>query len=1070
MVDLGRLIRLKSVEVFVRNGTCSSGTIECSDRLSGLYLLTSKVDTNTAPSTDSSSVWETCYQNNSAQGDSFKKKCSSNHTPLTRLFSILSTSGDRVELREVDIFGHEAAQLTEKVAGRKESSTYTSVTISFVPWNQLMVGFDPPTKYEVKAKHDGNIITSPGDITHDSNSERTTTTLSGLDPGIEYEISVSCLLEGSIPCEGISPTFMVSTSACSGPSPPEFHYAVNSIMDSGRERWNYTYNWEVSASNCRGLATYTYSSKEVQVQSITDRSATFLIDGYKEFTFTVTSENEAGLSSSSDSKEISPKLKPQFGVSNNIRLSPTSECVDLAWDKPEFIGGPESRIEYQVTCGEEENWVTANGLSASSCGHKPSTNVTCKLKALNGNLQSDELTATTTTLVEDVTTPSPASQTIIIAASIASVVVLLLVVGVVILVMFRRRKSLANNKSSNAAVFTANGPVSIEQEAPPVKKPSIKPRAHNPSAADEVETVANESPYGNADIIQASQSEAIPIGKLAWYNKTNISVIRQQYEALEKLPKPNMSVALQAENKGKCRYKGLYPSNKHRVRLDPTYPGETDFINATYLQAYSVDDHFIAAQGPFTDAVVKDFWLMIWQQKPSAIVMVTKAVENSKVKCLQYYPLDVGVVKTFGEFRVTLRSSEIWSDFTTNSLMVQKGDESRVIPHFNYIAWPDHGVPDLEVFVSFHRLVKSHIYRNFTQPVLIHCSAGVGRTGTYVALDYLLDQAKMEGVVDMFECVREMRTRRPCMIQTVEQYEFLHHVLYQSLSTKKFSCNAGQLAQKIDIHMTQPGSETDVIHAEYQHILERIQDLSLTYKTARASTNRKKNRYSEMLASDEHMPYLINGAHGNYVNATFVDGYREKKQWIATQLPLSHTVGDFWQLQTERQIHIVVQLEMTQTPFYPGIDGTDMVAGSILIKRNSSTDSEHVMTLSLEVESKEAKEAVYVIVLKNWEANSLPPSRKIIALHLAVEKLQQQTCSRKVTVTCLDASTRCGLYICAHNAIEKLKVEQDVDIYYPTVMAKLRRPQFVSLPEHYSHIYSIVQDYINEFSEYSNFK
>ncbi|XP_067943027.1 uncharacterized protein [Watersipora subatra] len=412
MVDLGRLILFKSIEVFVRNGTCSPGNIECSSRLSALYLLTSKVNTNTAPSTDSSSVWETCYQNNSAQGDSFKATCNSNRTPLTRLFSILSTSGERVELREVDIFGHEAAQLTEQINGRKEYSTYTSVTISFVSWNQLMVGFEPPNKYEVKAKLAGNVATSSGDITHDSNSERATTTLSGLDPGQEYEISVSCFLEDSIPCEGFSPTFMVSTKACSDPSVPELRYTITSTMDSGRERWNYTYKWEEPESNCRGSVTYTYSSPGVHSQRTTDRSATFLVDGYKEFTFTVTSENEAGLSSSSVSSQKSPMLRPQFGSSKVTLRATTSECVEFIWEKPEFIGGPKLGLKYEVTCNKEENWNTVNGLSASSCNYEPSTNVTCKLRALNGNLQSDELTATAVTLDEDVrvTSTSPSNM------------------------------------------------------------------------------------------------------------------------------------------------------------------------------------------------------------------------------------------------------------------------------------------------------------------------------------------------------------------------------------------------------------------------------------------------------------------------------------------------------------------------------------------------------------------------------------------------------------------------------------------------------------------------------------
>ncbi|XP_067942303.1 uncharacterized protein [Watersipora subatra] len=264
-----------------------------------------------------------------------------------------------------------------------------------------MVGFEPPAKYEVKAKHDGNVITSSGDITHDSNSERAATTLSGFDPDQEYEISVSCFLEDSILCEGISPTFMVSTSACSDPSVPELRYIITSTMDSVRERWNYTYKWEVSASNCRGSVTYTYSSPGVHRQSTTDRSATFLVDGYKEFTFTVTSENEAGLRSLSVSNQISPILRPQFGDSKIIVQATTSECVEIIWEKPEFIGGPEPSIEYQVTCGEEESWVTAKDLSASSCGHKPSTIVRCKLRALNGNLQSDELTATAITLKKE---------------------------------------------------------------------------------------------------------------------------------------------------------------------------------------------------------------------------------------------------------------------------------------------------------------------------------------------------------------------------------------------------------------------------------------------------------------------------------------------------------------------------------------------------------------------------------------------------------------------------------------------------------------------------------------------
>ncbi|XP_067947062.1 receptor-type tyrosine-protein phosphatase kappa-like [Watersipora subatra] len=491
-----------------------------------------------------------------------------------------------------------------------------------------------------------------------------------------------------------------------------------------------------------------------------------------------------------------------------------------------------------------------------------------------------------------------------------------------------------------------------------------------------------ETTYGNMEELKPN-SEAIPVHKLGWYTKTNKAAIRDQYDTLKLQESPKMDVALEPQNKGKCRYKNLYPADDHRVKLRGTPKGKSDFLNASFL----------------------------------------------KTKCMQYWPLEVGVAKVFGEFYVSLKSVNLYAEFSMSHLEVAKDGERRTITHFNYLSWPDHGVPDIEMFVSFHRLISSRISNSKTQPLLVHCSAGVGRTGTYIALDYLLDQAAAEGVVDAFECVSEMRTRRPCMIQTVEQYELLHDALYESLSTAKFNCQPTDIEARMAKHLQQPGSDADLISAEFQHAKERTGSVEHSFLPGKDPANLHKNRCHEILPSESAMPFLTNGANGNYINAVFVDGYRDKKEWIATQLPLANTLADFWQLMIEKDISIIIQLEPSPTSMQ-----------------------------------------VRVIVVNGKSSESLPTPDVILSLQETTSRVQQELMCKRMCATCLDGSTKSGLFICAHNAIEQLKTEQVIDIYTPTVMAQLRRPQFISTIDQYEWLYRVLIDYLHAFGEYSNFR
>ncbi|XP_067942989.1 receptor-type tyrosine-protein phosphatase epsilon-like [Watersipora subatra] len=689
---------------------------------------------------------------------------------------------------------------------------------------------------------------------------------------------------------------------------------------------------------------------------------------------------------------------------------------------------------------------------------------------------------------QSVTVRSEQNSTGTIAGAVVGTFALLAIGGTIFLILRYRRHSANHDrkdlKSStelyclderelspsdevSAPSRVPSQPIASASNSLPCAAPNPEPRQEPADGEQANDEMLYENPTRSED-----RTKTIAVDELEFHIKTNIELIEEQYKVeLHQLPAPTMNVALTTENKGKCRYKGLYPSDKYRVCLKRTDLSKSDFINASIMKGYGREAQYIAAQGPFTDAVVEDFWLMIWQQQPSAIVMVTRAIEQTKMKCKQYWPLSKGHVKVFGDFQVELKSSETYSDFSTNQLQVTLNGKSRVIPHFNYLTWPDHGVPDIEVFVSFHRLVTTTISHRSDRPLLVHCSAGVGRSGTYIALDYLIDQAKAEGVVNMFECVKMMRERRPCMIQTVEQYVLLHQALYESLATEKFICQPYDLEAKIQSHLLQDDENKDVISLEFEHAMKRTASHCLSYDTAKLPINQDKSRFSEILPPDSSMPYLKNYSKGNFVNAVLVDGYKEKKQWIATQLPLSITTPDFWQLILELEISAIVQLETSPNAFYPMKDETAIEVEPFLIKRFTSADREgvKVIKVSFEKEGLEDAKNVQVIVLKNWTSETVPTTDMILSLQREVETAQQKVPNGKICVTCLDGSTKCGIFICAYNVIEKLKTEQMVDVYYSTIMAKLRRPQFIPTMEQYIFLYQVLKDYMDAFGEYANF-
>ncbi|XP_067677271.1 receptor-type tyrosine-protein phosphatase kappa-like isoform X2 [Haliotis asinina] len=382
-----------------------------------------------------------------------------------------------------------------------------------------------------------------------------------------------------------------------------------------------------------------------------------------------------------------------------------------------------------------------------------------------------------------------------VGGTVAGLLVAILVIVAVVLVRRRRRRFHDNEINKQISEFHPKAHSKPQQEngiyenvalesAAINQKPAIKPKPATQSTAgkqrdskdDEEEDVeeGGQSPdscYYNAGADDAVRD--VPVSELA----ATVATLKERKDGLEKeyhrLPTGFTSTyqdSQKPENSGKNKFRGYYPYDHNRVRLKPLpdVPG-SDYINASFMHSYNQGKTYIASQAP-NKKTVGDFWRMIWEHSCSHVVMLTGLVEESRVKCERYWPTD-GVMES-GVLKIEVAETQTRANFTTRHLKVTSNTtgECRSVIQFHFTSWPDHGVPDTLALVNYIWLVRRTAAET-DRPLLVHCSAGIGRTGTYIAVDSLIDQAQGEGVVDVLTYVSAMREQRKNMIQTPAQYE-----------------------------------------------------------------------------------------------------------------------------------------------------------------------------------------------------------------------------------------------------------------------------------------------------------
>uniref|UniRef100_A0A915ASM2 protein-tyrosine-phosphatase n=1 Tax=Parascaris univalens TaxID=6257 RepID=A0A915ASM2_PARUN len=248
-------------------------------------------------------------------------------------------------------------------------------------------------------------------------------------------------------------------------------------------------------------------------------------------------------------------------------------------------------------------------------------------------------------------------------------------------------------------------------------------------------------------------------------------------------------------NRAKNRFTNILPYDHSRVKLMPTDDEDgSDYVNASYIPGFNSRREFIAAQGPLP-STRDHFWRVVWEQQCPAIVALTKCVEKGRDKCHQYWPDNDQLSVLYADIEVTLMNETVYEEFMVRELRLTNMREpctaSRTMRHFHYMAWPDFGVPEhASGLVQFVRLFRQKLPPSSNnKPTIVHCSAGVGRSGTFIALDHLMQCMAIDRPLDVFGIVYEMRMERCHMVQNEQQYIFIHQCLLYVLESELGQAN-----------------------------------------------------------------------------------------------------------------------------------------------------------------------------------------------------------------------------------------------------------------------------------------
>ncbi|XP_073793963.1 receptor-type tyrosine-protein phosphatase C isoform X33 [Danio rerio] len=545
--------------------------------------------------------------------------------------------------------------------------------------------------------------------------------------------------------------------------------------------------------------------------------------------------------------------------------------------------------------------------------------------------------------------------------------------------------------------------------------------------------------------------------------------------------------AKRPENQSKNRYVDILPYDYNRVTLSSGAYG--DYINASFIEGYQEPKKYIAAQGPKDETIV-DFWQMMWEQKSSIIVMVTRCEEGNKVKCAQYWPCLDRETEIFDDFVVKIKTEEHCPDYIIRHLVLANKREKaseREITHIQFISWPDHGVPtDPGQLLKLRRRVNS--FKNFfSGPIVVHCSAGVGRTGTYIGIDAMIESLEAENRVDIYGFVAKLRRQRCLMVQVEAQYILIHTALIEHNQFGETEILLSEFHSVLNTIREKQGNES-IMEIEFQK-LPKFKNWR-TINTGSSEENKDKNRDSKVIPYDYNRVLFRLDIAGNqtsdpeddtyssdeeeeesneYINASFLDGYWCQKSLIAAQGPLPNTTAEFLLMLYQQQTKTVVMLTDCQE------DGKDLccqywgdekkVFGDMEIEVKKTESFPTYVKRHLEIQSTKKNEILELDQYQflKWKSNELPENaQELIEMIKNIRENGKYDNSKKnrsipIVVHCSNGSSRTGLFCALWNLMDCSLTEKLVDVFQVVKNLRKERQGMVETFEQYQFLYTTLE-------------
>ncbi|XP_066430540.1 receptor-type tyrosine-protein phosphatase S isoform X10 [Eleutherodactylus coqui] len=575
----------------------------------------------------------------------------------------------------------------------------------------------------------------------------------------------------------------------------------------------------------------------------------------------------------------------------------------------------------------------------------------------------------------------------------------------------------------------------------------------------------------------------IPIADLSEHTehlKANDNLkLSQEYESIDPGQQFTWEHSNLEVNKPKNRYANVIAYDHSRVILMPVEGIlGSDYINANYIDGYRKQNAYIATQGPLPDTF-GDFWRMVWEQRSATIVMMTRLEEKSRIKCDQYWPSRGA--DTYGMIQVTLLDTIELATFCVRTFSLHKNgsSEKREVRQFQFTAWPDHGVPEYPTpFLAFLRRVKTCNPPD-AGPIVVHCSAGVGRTGCFIVIDAMLERIKHEKTVDIYGHVTLMRSQRNYMVQTEDQYSFIHDALFEAVACGNTEVPARNLYTYIQkLAQIETGEHVTGMELEFKRLANSKAHTS-RFISANLPCNKFKNRLVNIMPYETTRVCLqpIRGVEGSdYINASFIDGYRQQKAYIATQGPLAETTEDFWRMLWENNSTIVVMLTKLREigrekchQYWPA-ERSARYQYFVVDPMAEYNMPQYILREFKVTDARDGQSrTVRQFQFTDWPEQGVPKSGEgfidfIGQVHKTKEQFGQDG---PISVHCSAGVGRTGVFITLSIVLERMRYEGVVDVFQTVKMLRTQRPAMVQTEDEYQFCYQASLEYLGSFDHYA---